>query len=252
MLKEERQQLILEILHTQGKVVATDLSALLQVSEDTIRRDLRELANTGRLTRVHGGGLPRSPAAVSYAERVQQSPVAKAAIADVAANLIHDGQVVILDGGTTTLKVARALPPGLRATIVTSSLPVAMELAEHDGIEVVMIGGQVFKFSLVTIGAQAVESYMQVRADLCMLGICSLHPEAGITTPDYEENLVKRAMVAGAAQVVALASHEKLGTACPFVVGPINILNSLLIDRGLPAEMLQPYRDAGVEVIEAG
>ena len=140
MLKDERQQNILETLRKNGRVLAGELSQRFNVSEDTIRRDLRELADAGQLQRVHGGGLPQSPAATSYRERLGQASEAKKAIALAAVRLVQNGQVILLDGGTTTLSVAQQFPPGLRATVVTNSPLIAAELAEHDGVEVVVIG----------------------------------------------------------------------------------------------------------------
>ncbi len=249
MLTAERRQYILEALRRDGKVLATELSGALSVSEDTIRRDLRELADAGLLQRVHGGALPRSPAIASYAARQQQAPSAKAAIAQAAAQLVRSGQTVILDGGTTTLQVAQRLPPDLRATVITNSPPIASALAEHSEVEVILIGGRLYKHSLVTVGAATVEALRQVRADLCMLGICSLDLEDGISVPDYEEAHVKRAMIASAAEVVALASAEKLGTAAPYIVAPLSELTYLVTDRSVPEEVLAPYRAQGITVI---
>jgi DeoR/GlpR family transcriptional regulator of sugar metabolism len=251
MLTAERRQYILEVLRRDGKIHATALSAELEVSEDTIRRDLRELAEAGLLQRVHGGALPRSPAAASYAARQRQAPDAKAAIARAAAQLIRPGQVVILDGGTTALQVAQHLPHDLHATVISNSPPVVTALAEYPFVDVVMIGGRLYKHSLVVVGAVAVDALRMVRADICMLGVCSLHPEAGISVPDLEEAHVKRAMVAGAAEVVALASAEKLGTAAPYVVGPITELTHLVTESAVPEETLAPYEALGVTVIRA-
>jgi DeoR/GlpR family transcriptional regulator of sugar metabolism len=249
VLTAERRQYILETLQRDGKVLATELSGALSVSEDTIRRDLRELADAGLLQRVHGGALPPSPAVASYAARQQQAPLAKAAIAQAAVQLVRPGQTIILDGGTTTLQVAQRLPPHLRATIITNSPPIAVALAEHPGVEVILLGGRLYKHSLVTTGAATVEALQQMRADLCMLGICSLDLEAGISTPDYEEAQVKRAMIASAAEVAALASAEKLGTAVPYIVGPITELSYLVTERAIPDETLAPYRARGITVI---
>jgi DeoR/GlpR family transcriptional regulator of sugar metabolism len=250
MLTAERRQRILVVLRRDGKVHAGELSLALEVSEDTIRRDLRELAEVGLLQRVHGGALPSSPAAASYAARQQQAPSAKAAIAQAAVRQVRDGQVIILDGGTTALQVAQRLPLDLRATIITNSPPIAVALDEHPSVEVIVVGGRLYKQSLVTVGAVAVEALRAMRADLCMLGVCSLHPEAGISVPDLEESYVKRAMIAGAAEVVALASAEKLGTAAAYVVGPIGELTHLVTERGVSADILAPYRAAGVTVVQ--
>jgi DeoR/GlpR family transcriptional regulator of sugar metabolism len=251
VLTAERRQHILEVLQRDGKVHATELSTQLAVSEDTIRRDLRELAEAGLLQRVHGGALPSSPAATSYAARQRQAPGAKAAVAQAAARLVRDGQVIILDGGTTALQVAQHLPTELRATVISNSPPVATALADHPYIEVVMIGGRLYKHSLVVTGAAALDALRMVRADVCMLGVCSLHPEVGISVPDLEEAHVKRAMIAGAAEVVALATAEKLGTAAPYVVGPLHELTHLVTERVVPLETLAPYEALGVTVIRA-
>jgi DeoR/GlpR family transcriptional regulator of sugar metabolism len=249
MLNAERRQYILERLRRDGKVLATELSAALSVSEDTIRRDLRELSEAGLLQRVHGGALPSSPAAASYAARQQQAPTAKAAIARAAAGLLRNGQVILLDGGTTTLQVAQQLPVELRATVITNSPPIAVALAEHPHVEVNVIGGRLYKRSLVTIGAATVEALRMVRADICLLGVCSLHPEVGISVPELEEAHVKRAMIAGSAEVVALASAEKLGTAAPYIVGPLAELTHLVTERAVPDAALAPYRALGVTVV---
>jgi DeoR/GlpR family transcriptional regulator of sugar metabolism len=250
MLSEERRRYILEQLQSQGRVLSSTLSAELGVSEDTIRRDLRDLARDGRLQRVHGGALPRSPEA-TYRARERQRPAAKQAIAQAAAALVQEEQIVIFDGGTTNLLVAQALPHSLRATVITNSAPIAAALAEHPLIEVIVLGGRLQKTSLAAVGPPTIEALRRVRADLCLLGVCSIHPEVGISTPDLEEGYVKEAMIASAAEVVALASHEKLGTAAPYVVAPLSELTHLITARGYPGPLLAQYRALGVTVVEA-
>lgn len=250
MLKEERQQQILATLRRDGKILATELSAALNISEDTIRRDLRELADAGLLQRVHGGALPRPPGVGSYRARQQQAPAAKASIAQAATQLFRDGQVILLDGGTTTLQVAMHLPRDLHATVITNSPPIAVALAEHPGVEVEIIGGRLYKDSLVAVGAGTVEALRTIRADLCLLGVCSLHPEIGISVPELDEIHVKRAMIANSAEVVALADAEKLGTATAFVIAPIHELTHLVTERSVPDEALAPYRMHNITVIQ--
>src|SRR4051812_16480429 len=221
MLTDERRALILDRLRSQGRVLAADLSTELDVSQDTIRRDLRDLDEARLLRRVHGGALPRDAGAQPFSERTRRAPAVKASIARRAAACARDGQVIVIDGGTTTLEVARALSDDLRATVVTTSPPVAIALAGHPGLEVTVVGGTLRARPLVTVGADAVESLRAVRADLVYLGVCGLHPEIGVTTDDIEERHVKAAMIAGAAEVFALADGDKLGTAMPFVVAPL-------------------------------
>lgn len=250
MLTAERRQYILDALRRDGKVLASDLSAALNTSEDTIRRDLRELAEARLLQRVHGGALPRSPTTGSYAMRREQPSAAKSAIAQAAAQLVRHGHVVILDGGTTTLEIARRLPPDLRATIVTNSPPIVVALAEHPCVNVVIIGGQLAKEPLVAVGAATIEALHMIRADMCMLGTCGLHPEAGISVTVLEEAHVKRAMVAGAAEVIALATADKLGAAGPYIVGPISELTHIVTEKNLPEEMIAPYRALGITIVQ--
>ena len=251
MLTDERRELILERLRVQGRILASDLLAEFDVSADTIRRDLRELDEAGRLRRVHGGALPRHGDSSSFPARVQRAPEAKASIARRAAGLVTDGQVILLDGGTTTLELARALPAELQATVVTGSLPIALALADHPRLEVTVIGGTLRRRSRITVGAAAIDVLRSVRADLLFLGVCGLHPEIGVTVEDIEERHLKAAMIAGAAEVVGLADHDKLGTALPFVVAPLTDVTHLVTDAGAGARDLAPYRALGIEVLEA-
>ncbi|MEW5873367.1 MAG: DeoR/GlpR family DNA-binding transcription regulator [Chloroflexota bacterium] len=250
MLPAQRKQYLLDRLHRDGKLVASELSAELEISEDTVRRDLRELAEAGLLLRVHGGALPASPAVASYTDRQQQSPAAKAAIARAAITLLQDGQVVLFDGGTTTLQVAQQLPPALHITVITNSPPVAIALAAHPLAEIILVGGKMLKPSLVASGAATVEAIQQVRADLCFMGICSLHPEVGISIPDSEEAHVKRAMINSSAEVAALVSAEKLGTASPYIVAPIEALTHLVTEAAIPSSVLEPYRRRGITILQ--
>jgi DeoR/GlpR family transcriptional regulator of sugar metabolism len=248
MLKEERQHLILDMLRKNGKVMATELSQILDVSEDTIRRDLRELDEAGKMKRVHGGGLPHSPAIISFTERLKQSSAAKAAIARAAVNHIHHGQVIILDGGTTNLQVAQSLPVNLQATVITNSPVIADTLSDHATVEVLLVGGRLYKKSRVTTGISTVEAFKAMRADVCFLGICSLHPDVGISTDCYEEAYVKQAMVNGSTEVFALAAVEKLGTASAYIVAPIAALTHLITELEAPEALILPYREAGIQV----
>lgn len=248
MLKEERQQIILQTLQKDGKVLAGELSKVFDVSEDTIRRDLRELASAGKLQRVHGGGLPHSPAEGNFNERLHLASAAKAAIAQAAVNLIENGQVVIFDGGTTNFQLAQRLPSTLSATVITNSPIIAATLASHPRVEVLVIGGHLYKESQVTIGTATVNAFKDVRADLCFLGVCSLHPDAGISIPDSEEVHVKRAMIASSDQVIALASADKLDTASHYIVGPLSCLHRLITEAGVSEDILEPYRLAGLQI----
>lgn len=158
--------------------------------------------------------------------------------------------MIAMGGGSTNAQAAQHFPADLRATVITHSPPVAMALAEHPNVEVILVGGRLFKYTMVTVGAETVQAFQRVRADLCFLGVCSLHPEVGVSNLHYEEVLVQRAMIACAADVVALACSEKLGTATPFVIGPLTDLNLLITDLGISDEALAPYKSLGIEVLQ--
>jgi DeoR/GlpR family transcriptional regulator of sugar metabolism len=252
VLSAERRARIVERVRAAGGVRAAELTAEFGVSADTIRRDLDELARAGLLARVHGGALPPGPAATGpYAARRRRGAAAKTEIARAAAALARPGQVIVLDGGTTTLQVARCLAPDLRADVVTNSPPIAMALADRPGVAVTLVGGCLRPDALVTVGSETVAAFRDVRADLCYLGVCALHPEIGITCTDLEERHVKRAMIDGSAQVVALANAEKLGTAGPFVIGALRDLTHLVTDRSASRATLEPYRAVGVDIVRA-
>jgi DeoR/GlpR family transcriptional regulator of sugar metabolism len=251
MLSEERRRWILATLERDGKVVVSDLSRVLEVSEDTVRRDLRELAAEGRVQRVHGGALRATPVSPSYAVRATQAPSTKVMLARAAASLVRPGTLVLIDAGTTNVEIVRQLPPDLTATVVTNSLPVALALADHARIEVILLGGRVGKLSLATVDIVTVEGIRSLRADLCLLGVCSVHPETGVTTPEFAEAHLKRAMISSSAEVVAVALGEKLGTAAPHLVAPIGDLTHLVTESSVTDEVLAPYQAAGVTVLRA-
>jgi DeoR/GlpR family transcriptional regulator of sugar metabolism len=241
--------MVLDRLRTEGRVLASDLSSELDVSVDTIRRDLRDLDALGLLRRVHGGALPRHGDAAPFSVRARRAPEAKASIARRAAEYVKDGQLIVLDGGTTTLELARALRPDLTAKLVTNSPPIAQALAERPGLQVTVVGGRLLSDSLVTVGAEAVAAFRAIRADVVFLGVCGLHPQIGVTTEDLEERHVKAAMIEGADEVVALADADKLGTAMQVVAAPLSAVTHLVTDADADAALLAPYRALGIEVL---
>ena len=249
LLKEERHRRILELLRSQGKVLAGDLVTTLAVSADTIRRDLRQLDDSGDLMRVHGGALNRLPNTPSYLERVEQRVEANAAIGIVGASLIQSGQTIFMDGGATTLQVARAIPSELLVTVVTNSPALAIEMASHKAANVILVGGTLLKESQVATGAEAVEQVSRFRADLLFLGACALHRKQGITVPSLEEAPLKRAMLQCAKAAIGMATAERLNAVAPYVVGPVEKLRYLIVDSSADLDLLRKYRKLGIEVL---
>jgi DeoR/GlpR family transcriptional regulator of sugar metabolism len=251
MLTTQRKHLILARLAAEGHILAKALAAELGTSEDTIRRDLRELAQDGKLQRVHGGALPASAAVADLAARAEVSTEDKVALGRAGAAMVQPGQLVLLDGGTTALQVARHLSPDLRATIVTHSLTVAVALAQHPHVEVIVMGGRLYRHSMVNVGAAVIEAAARYRADLFFMGVTGVHPEAGLSTGDSEEADVKRALNARAAETVVLASSEKLMAASAFVIAPASTLAALVVPTGTPAATVRGFRKLGVSVLTA-
>jgi DeoR/GlpR family transcriptional regulator of sugar metabolism len=251
LLSAERRQSILDRLARDGRVVAARLVEELGVSEDTVRRDLRELAAQGLVQRVHGGALPPAPQPGAFTHRRETYTEEKAAVARAAVDVLREARMIILDGSTTNLELARRLPPGRPCTVLTNSPPIATALAEHPTADVVVIGGRLDKRAQVTVGAAAIDFLRSVRADACVLGVCALHPDAGLSTDDLEEAHVKRAMVEASADVVALATSDKLRAASAYLVAPVTELTHVVAEADAPDELLDPYRAIGVTVTRA-
>jgi DeoR/GlpR family transcriptional regulator of sugar metabolism len=251
MLAAQRRDALLARLESDGRIVVKELAAELGVAEDSLRRDLRELAAAGLCQRVYGGALPVSPAIADYPTRREVAPASKRRVARHAVQLVAPGSTVILDGGTTTLQVARALPPDLDATIVTHSPTVAAALVEHPRIELFLLGGRVFKHSAVASGAAAVEAAATVNADVFMLGVTGVHPEAGLTTGDADEAAMKRALARRAGETYVLASTEKIGAASRFSVLPLAEVAGIVTDADSHHPVLTELRRGGVPILAA-
>lgn len=251
MLTQQRKQRILQLLQLNGQIIAKELSRELNLSEDTIRRDLRELAAEGLLQRVHGGALPASPAMGDFNARLNVATDEKKAIGRAAALMVRPGQVVILDGGTTAQQIARHFPPELRATVITHSPTIAVELVSHPQIEVVLIGGKLFKHSVVSIGAAAIEAISRIHADIYFMGVTGIHPEIGLSTGDLEEAHIKRALSASAAETIVMASSEKLNAASPYVIAPITEASGMIVAQFVSPEITAIYEMLGITITRA-
>jgi len=251
MLVPERRELLLTRLHRDGRLIAKDVAAELGLSEDSVRRDLRELAAAGLCQRVYGGAVPASPAVADYATRRGVAVDSKARVAAAAVQLIAPGSTVLLDGGTTALAVVAALPRDLVATVVTHSPTVAAALVDHPGVEVYVLGGRLFKHSAVTCGAAAVEAAAGVNADLFLLGVTGVHPDSGLTTGDADEAAMKRALARRAADTYVLASSEKIGAASPFTVLPLADVAGIVTDAPPSHEVVARLVQLGVPVVQA-
>ena len=249
MLKQERQAFILHRVNLHNKVLSASLSDEMKVSEDTVRRDLQELSDEGKVIKVHGGALSQSfnyaggPVAKIYAHDLKKN------IAQKAVSLIKDGMFVLTSGGTTILEIARILPPRLKATFISGSVPAVLEYSQHPNIEVILIGDKVSKNSKITVGGDAIAKIKQIKADLCLMGVNSIDPVHGITDNDWDVVQVKKAMIESSQKTVCLSISEKLNSFQPIQICKISEINTLVTELEPGDELLQPYRLAGIEVL---
>jgi len=249
MLKQERQAYILHQVNLHNQVLSANLSSDLSVSEDTVRRDLQELADGGKIIKVHGGALSLSfndfhtPSNHVYAH-AQKKLIARKAI-----SLIQQDMFVTTTGGTTLIELAKALPASLKATFISGSIPVIMEYTYHPNIDVIVIGDKVSKNSRITVGGDAITKIKQIKADLCFLGVNAIDAEHGITDNDWDVVQVKRAMIESAQKVVCLSIAEKINTSQPFHVCPVEDIDILITELNPDDPLLEPYRKKGIQVI---
>jgi DeoR/GlpR family transcriptional regulator of sugar metabolism len=209
MLKKERHAFIMRQINLHNKVLSSDLSVQLDVSEDTVRRDLNELSDTGKILKVHGGALSKSfhfPFDKNEVYAVEE----KKKVALKAIQLLKEGMVVLTGGGTTMIEFAKLIPPDLELTFFTISPLVALELAEHPKLTVILIGGLLSKNTQINIGARVINELSEIKVDLCFLGANGIDQNEGITDSDWEVVQVKKAMIRSSAKVAVLSISEKL------------------------------------------
>ncbi|MBH0231358.1 DeoR/GlpR family DNA-binding transcription regulator [Halobacillus yeomjeoni] len=249
MLKQERQQKIIDILDEEHKVIASDLSKRLSVSEDTIRRDLKELDSQGVIKRVHSGALRKGPPVEDFSTRQNIFHESKSNLASKALDFIKDDMVIIIDGSTTNLQLVNQLPLSLKGTIITNSPPIAMALTNHQDVEVIMIGGTLFKQSMVNLGIDTHEALNNMRADLYIMGIYKIDPEIGISVPSLAEALVKRKMESISNETIGMVTKDKLDTISNHIVCPSNHL-TYLITEGVNEEIKKLYEKQKITIID--
>lgn len=247
MLKKERHSHIIKQINLHNKVLSSDLAIELNVSEDTIRRDLNEMDESGQIVKVHGGALSRS-----YHYPFQQNNIyaadAKMIIAKKAINLIKDGMVVLTGGGTTIIEMVRMLPLHLSATIFTISPPVALQLADHPLIDVILIGGEFSKDSQVCTGTQVVSYLNEIKFDICFLGTNGISLADGVTDSDFDIVQIKKAMIRASKRLVIMCIAEKLNSVQRMRVCELQQISSLITDLDHTDDILQAYRQQNLQL----
>lgn len=251
MLTEQRRRLILDVLKRDGRAVAGELARLWEVSEDTIRRDMREMAQAGLLKRVHGGALPVTAPLPDLSERRGLATEEKRRLAAAAIRLISPGQVVFLDGGTTTAEIVRQLPRDMALTVVTHAPTIAAELEQHEAIEVVLIGGRIFRHSMVAVGPTALAAIERIRPDIFFLGATAAHPTEGLSTGDFEEAAIKRRVLERSLASYCPLTCDKLDRVSPFAIASIAEPTGLIVVFDAEQAMLDGYGAKGASLILA-
>ena len=254
VLPQERQRLILDRLGQDGRVVALDLARQFRTSEDTIRRDLRELAAAGLCDRVYGGALVSASAAASpvlaasapLAVRLRQAPDDKQALGEALVSLLPAGQVVFVDAGSTNLAAMRALPANHELIVITNSPAIAAEVATREAIQLILIGGLFDRRAGAAFGARALHDVADCRPDVYLLGLCALDAEEGLTVFGFDEAEFKRALITRSRRLVAAATSDKLGTSAPFAIAPASALADLVLEASAPAAQVAALQQSGI------
>jgi len=247
MLKKERQEFILHQLNLHNKILCADLSNKMGVSDDTIRRDLQELALEDKLIKVHGGALSKS-FHTAFDRKMVYNLEDKHIIAQKTAALVQSGMYILTSGGTSILEFAKSLDSNLNATFFTCSLNAAIEFAHHPSIEVVMIGDKVAKDSMLTTGASAVQTIESIQADLCILGINSLDTQFGLSENDWEVVQIKKAMIKASKKTICIGISEKLNSQQKIKVANLDEIDILITELDPNHPTLLPFKHKGLTI----
>lgn len=241
MLKEQRQDLILERITKDSRIYVTSLSSELGVSDDTIRRDIAELEQKGLLTKVHGGAIARSGNSIEFTERLGTDTAMKRSLVDKLVPLLKDGDVLLIDGGTTNLELVKALPDDKHFVVVTNSIPIASELSARRNIETTLLGGKIIGPSQVTAGIMAYRALENVYPDWSIVGVSDIHPEKGLMTTMQEEALMKRSFIEQGGKRVVIATSNKLNTADHYRFGSLSEIDYLVVEDDRRQEILSGW-----------
>jgi DeoR/GlpR family transcriptional regulator of sugar metabolism len=251
MLTSERKRLILETVRREGRLVAKVFAGELSLSEDTIRKDLREMAAEGLLARVHGGALPLSAALPDMALRRRVAVDEKQALGRVAKDLIEPAMTVFFDGGTTNAELVRALGETAALTAITHSPTIAVELERLRNVEVILIGGRLYRHSMVTVGTEAASMIGRFRPDIFFMGATAADKDNGFSTGDFEEAAIKRLIASRARATWVLLTADKLGMQSPVTILPLCSVAGVVLARTVPQAECMPFHEAGLSVMQA-
>ena len=252
MFAEERKLKIIDLLNQNKKVTVTELVRLFNVSSATIRSDLRELDDKGQIIRTHGGAIIETGAGFEPDTKQKRdlNLAAKQQIAQLAIDLINDGDTVIFDTGTTTLELAKLLNQRHRVTAVTNDFEIARVLEEMNSISVVMLGGELRKNFHCTVGAAGIDMLAQLSVDKAFMGTNSLSILKGASTPNLQQAEIKKAMIASAQKIILLCSNRKPSKDSFAHFASLDQIDTLIIEKIDVNEKFE-FEERGVEVLTA-
>lgn len=250
LYEEERKTQIVEYIQEHARASVQQLSKAFDVSESTIRRDLKELEDSNCLKRTHGGAvcLDMVNFEPTYTERKDKYAGEKESIAKKAVEFIHDGDTILLDSGTTTQFLAKEMKKFTNLTVVTNSLMIAQELQNAPGIEIIVVGGTLRSNSLALVGPIAEDNFKWLRVDICFLATNSLDLKEGLTTPNITEASTKRKMMQSAKQIILLADHTKIGRVSFAKFGDLCDIDHYIVDNGIDEEVINEMREKNISV----
>ena len=245
---------MLAAIDAAGTLATDELAQGLDVSGETVRRDLLLLDQRGEIRRIHGGAMTvsrRRSHEPSFAERATDAGDAKQRIGQCAAGLIADARTIVLDVGTTVLAVAQAMPASFRGTVATCSLLVAAELAGRPGVEVLVAGGRVREGDLALSNTQTVAFFHELRADVAFLGSGGVSASTGLTDFYVDEIATRQTMLAHSQRSYVLADASKLGHDAPHRVCSLNSVEAVITDRKTSRRVAAGLAGAGAHLIVA-
>lgn len=249
MLKEERQRIILNEVELHNRIQLTDIAEELDVSIDTIRRDVKELDSENRLRKVHGGAISLGFATYSPKRNSVYALDEKNIIAEKAAKILKQNSVVLIDGGTTCLELARLLPAELKLTCFTLSLPVAMELLHKPNVDTIFIGGQLSKDAQITLGAKTINSLAEIKVDYSFIGTGYVDAEFGLTEFDWDIVQTKKAVINASKKTVLLCISEKLNSQHRYKTCSLNTIHTMVTELEPKHKLLDNFRNQEIQLL---
>ncbi|EIM73805.1 DeoR family transcriptional regulator [Nitritalea halalkaliphila LW7] len=249
MLKEERHAYILQEVRVHHRILLADIADTLQVSVDTIRRDVKELDEAQLVKKVHGGAVSLDYNIYNYVAKDNFLQQKKSDIAKKAVRLLRDDMVILMGGGTTNIEVVKHFPPNIKLTVFTPSLPLATQLIQHPTIKIIFLGGVLSKDAQISVGADTILALQQLRVDLCFLGTGYLSVKEGLTEYDYEVVQVKKAMIERAKKTMVLTVSAKLNSVQRFQTCPIQDIDTLITELDPEDATLTAFREAQIQLL---